>query len=572
MSPKSYLPPPRRFVPEKIDAGNWPDLEPHFKKLERDHFRSAAEFESWLLDLCELESILSAAYARRYIDMTCQIDDEGKKKRYLDFTQEIDPKAKIAFDRLDRVYLQSPFRRSLPERRYEVLDRVKASDAALFCEANVPLEAKEVAAASRYTQLVGSLTVNLDGVEKPIAQAALELEVQDRGRRELVWRKISERRFAERDAIEKIFGELLGLRQQQAANAKFSNYRDYRFRKLRRFDYGVKQCEEFHRAALKTAAPVMAKFDAARRRRLGIESLRPWDFDVDPHRAAPLRPFRSELELCGLARSLFGAVDPAFEEEFRVLEDRRLLDLFSRPHKAPGGYQYFLEDIRMPFIFANAAGNHDDVQTLLHEGGHAFHSLANREDPIHLYRDPPLEFCEVASMGMEFLALEHLEKVYSRKEARRAKRSFLERQLRLLAWISIVDSFQHWIYTQPADSVEARRAEWCRLRELYTPSLDWSGLRRFQEIEWHRQGHVFRVPFYYIEYGVAMLGALQLWSRARKDPRQAVDSYRAGIALGGSRPLPELFQAAGLRFEFGESVMGPLVEEAYEEWKRLSGG
>ena len=569
MATRSFPPPARRFVPETVDAGNWADLEPLFSALEERSIDSLEEFHEWIYDLSELESILRAEEARRYIDMTCHTDDESRRLRFLEYSREIESRSKAAFDRLDRVYLESDFRSQLPEERFEVYDRTKKSDAEIFREANIPLEVQEIEKATEYVKLMGSLTVELNGEEVPFAKAYLELEQPDRSRREAIWRRIYERRYKERDRIEELFSDLFDIRQQIAKNADFASYRDFRFRHFRRFDYTVANCEQFHDAVRSVLVPEICRINEIRRRKLDLDTLRLWDMEVNPYSAEPYRPFTTEKELCDLARTLFGAVSPDFQEEFEALEELELLDLFSRPNKAPGGYQYFLEDVRLPFIFANAAGTHDDVQTLLHEGGHAFHSLANRDEPIVLYRDPPLEFCEVASMGMEFLALQHLEKVYAPDVAARVRCQHIEKSLRLLAWVATEDSFQHSVFTSQENSPKDRRATWVQLRTEFFPDFDWSGLEHFQEVEWHRQGHIFRQPFYYIEYGIALLGALQLWIHARKGEASTVDRFREALALGGSRPLPELFAAAGLRFEFGEEIFRSIVEETVGEWERL---
>jgi oligoendopeptidase F len=566
---RTFPPPARRFVPETVNPGKWSDLEPLFVALEERSLASVDDFRDWIHDMSELESILRAEEARRYIDMTCHTDDEERRSRFLEFCRDIESKSKAAFDRLDRIYLASEFRSELPTERFEVFDRTRKSDVEIFREANIPLEVRETEKATEYVQLMGSLMVELNGEQVPFAKAYLELEQPDRSRRESIWRKLFGRRYEERETIEAQFSSLFDIRQEIATNSGFDSYRDYRFRHFRRFDYGVEHCEQFHAGVRSVVVPEIRRLNEIRREKLGLDTLRLWDMEVSPYSSEPYRPFKTEKELCDLARTLFGAVATDFKEEFSALEGLDLLDLFSRPNKAPGGYQYFLDDVRLPFIFANAAGTHDDVQTLLHEGGHAFHSLANRDEPISLYRDPPLEFCEVASMGMEFLALEHLEEVYDEDVAARVRCQHLEKSLRLLAWVATVDSFQHCVFTQKKNSAADRRATWVRLRTEYFPDLDWSGIEHFREVEWHRQGHIFRQPFYYIEYGIALLGALQLWVHARKDADSAVARFREALALGGSRPLPELFAAAGLRFEFGEELLRPIVEETVAEWEKL---
>jgi oligoendopeptidase F len=310
--------------------------------------------------------------------------------------------------------------------------------------------------------------------------------------------------------------------------------------------------------------PAIARLDAVRRERLGLDRLRPWDLDVDVEDFPPIRPFTTENELMDLDRRLFAAVDERFAAEFTALRRRKMLDLMSRKGKAPGGYQYSIEDVRLPFIFANAVGRHDDVQTLLHEGGHAFHSLLSRDEPLLAYRQAPLEFAEVASMGMELMGLEHLEEIYPREMARVARRGHLETVLRLFPWIASIDSFQHWLYTHEGHSRAERKDAWLAIRHRFSKSVDHTGLQDQIGHAWQAQGHLFGSPFYYIEYGIAQIGALQVWRNARKDQRAAVERYRTALALGGSRPLPELFAAAGLEFDMGSRLLGRLVDDVMD--------
>ena len=566
--PERFPPPPWNFIPEDLDAGSWEQLEPIFQELEQRPMSSAADLEAWIFDVSELQSKLWSEEARRYIGMTCHTDDEERRERYLQFNREIDPKVKVCMDRLDRIFLDSPHRHGLPE-SFGLFTRFKRSDAEIFRKENVELEAEEAELTTKYTQIVGALTIELDGEEVTFSRAGLELEEPDRDRREAVWRSMRERRDRDRDEIEKIYGELVTLRHRIATNAGFENYRDFRFKKLHRFDYGVEECLDFHDAVEKVVVPCVGKFDALRQEFLGLDSMKPWDQGVNPFSNEPFRPFDGEEELCRLTSGLFAAVEPSFADDFAELGKQDLLDLLSRPNKAPGGYQYFLEDVRMPFIFANAAGTHDDVQTLLHEGGHAFHSLACRAEPLLLYRDPPIEFCEVASIGMEFFGCEHFERVYPGIEARRARGTFLERMLRLLPWIATVDAFQQWVYTNAEASPEERRHAWVRIHSRFVPHTDWSGLEDYRLVDWHRQTHIFQQPFYYIEYGIAIIGALQLWRLSRHDPAAAVAQYRRGLKVGGRQTLAELFDATGLRLDFGAALLGELVGEVFEEWQQF---
>lgn len=569
MSEIVFEPPPRRFVDADVDGQDWAQLEPLFAALEERPLRTVEELEEWLVDISELDSVLDGTAARLYIQTSCHTDDEEAMESYMAFQRDVVPEAQKALDRLDRRYLSSPLRQELDPRRYEQFDRIKTCDAELFREENLSLQTRDIELSQRYSQIVGGMTIEIDGEQVPLPRASLELEKSDRDHREKIWRLTVERRQQDREEIEEIFEQMLELRQARARNADLDNFRDYRFRSFHRFDYGVAECEAYAEGIREAVVPVLAEIDARRAKRLGLDTLRPWDFEVNPFSSEPIRPFSTEQELIDLARTIFGEVDPRFAAEFTALEKGGMLDLFSRNNKAPGGYQYFIEDTRIPFIFANAAGKHEDLQILLHEGGHAFHSLASREEPLILNRSASLEFCEVASMGFEFFGLEHIDRIYTPAQAAQARVAHLEKVLRLLAWIATVDAFQHWIYTTSDTSREGRHAEWVRLRSLYGSTDSWEGLEEAQKTQWHRQGHIFKQPFYYIEYGIAMLGSLQLWCHYREDRAETVRKYREALALGGTRSLAELFEVAGLEFEFGVGLQAPLVERVREELDRL---
>ncbi len=569
MTELTFPPPVKRFLKEEIDPHDWSQLKTVFDQLEQREIQSVSELEDWLKDISELDSLLDGTIARLYIDTSCHTDDEEATEKYMEFQRSIIPEAKLALDRLDRKFLDSPYRKELNSERYALLEKIKVCDSELFREENLPLETEEKEHSQRYSQITGGMTIELDGEEITFPQASLELEKQDRDHRERVWRLIVERRLKDTDEIESLFDKMFELRVQRAKNAGLSDYRAFRFKDFHRFDYGVAECESFHQGVQKTVVPALKTINENRARRLGIDRLRPWDYEVNPYSDEPIRPFDSEPKLIDLARTIFNEVDPHFAHEFTALEKAKYLDLFSRPNKAPGGYQYFIEDVRLPFIFANAAGKHEDLQVLLHEGGHAFHSLACRDEPLILYRSASLEFCEVAAMGFEFLGLEHIDTIYTPEEAAQVKAAHFEKVLRLLTWIASVDSFQHWIYTTDDASAEARRDEWVRIRSTYGSPDEWEGLEEIQRTQWHRQGHIFKQPFYYIEYGIAMLGALQLWSHYRQDRKKTVEQYRYALSLGGTQPLSKLFEAAGLKFDFSEKLQAPLVQLVLEELDRL---
>lgn len=562
---------PRRFLPGTVDLGTWASLEPHFDRLEAAGRACATveDLERWLVDLGEVTSAIDEERARRYIAMTCHTEDGGAEKAYLHFVEEVEPPMKPRLFALARLYAGHPLRGRLDARRYAVLDRAKVLEVELFREENVPLETEEARVAQQYQKLTGGLTVMFDGAERTVAQMGRYQEVPDRSVRESAWRVVADRWVQEEDACDGLFDTLRGLRAKVAANAGFDDYRAYAFKARGRFDYGPDDCLRFHDAIEEVVMPVMRRLQARRRAQMGVPALRPWDTAVDPLGRPPLKPFSETSELEERSQRIFDRLDPALAGDFRRMRDLRLLDLANRKGKAPGGYQYTLSEARLPFIFMNAVGLQRDVETLLHEAGHAFHALASRDEPLAPYRDCPIEFCEVASMAMELLAADKLGEFYGEEEARRARRTHLEGVVGVFPWIATIDAFQHWAYTHPGHGRDERRAAWLSLMDRFGGDVDWSGLEAARRCRWHRQLHVFIHPFYYVEYGIAQLGALQVWVNAGRDAAQALARYRSALALGGSRPLPELFQAAGCRWDFSKDAVRPLLEAVEAELDRL---
>jgi len=546
---------PRRFVPEGTNLAEWREIEPLFDELERRSISTKEELEQWLLDQSELASALAEEGSIRFIRMTCQTDNPDYERDYLRFIEEIEPKLKPRFHRLKECYLKSPARSELPRERYEVLDRKVENAVAIFREENVPLETEDEKLGQRYQKLTGAMTVEFEGKEQTLQQMARYLEEPERTVRQRAWELVAERRLKDRGELDEIFDELISLRHKIARNAGFENYRDYAFRRRERFDYTPEDCLSFHEAVEEEIVPIMRALQGERQRKLGLPELRPWDLSVDPEGRPPLRPFSKAAELIEGCEEIFRRVDTELGEQFHILSELGLLDLESRKGKAPGGYQATLEGRRLPFIFMNAVGRDSDVRTLLHEGGHAFHTFATRDEPLQAYRHAPTEFSEVASMSMELLSAPHLEVFYSGEEAERSRREHLEGIVHILCWIAAIDAFQHWIYTHPGHTSEERQEEWLRLQRRFGGIENWEGYEEALSFSWHRQLHLFLYPFYYIEYGIAQLGALGLWLLSQQDYERAVGLYKQALRLGGSRPLPQLFQAAGLPFDFGSKAI-----------------
>jgi oligoendopeptidase F len=557
------------FVPRDLDATRWDRLEPLYRALLDRPLRCGGCLERLLLDRSELDAAAAEAHTNLYIRMTCHTDDEAARSAYLQFIEHVEPRLKeVGFD-LDRRIVGSPHATGLDRRRYEVLLRDLRADVEIFRPENIPLQTEEKKLDQQYEEICGAMTVTFRGQERTLPQMSRFLEETDRATREEAWRGIWSRRHQDRERIEDIFDRMLELRGAMARNAGFGNFRDYMFKRRHRFDYTPADCESFHRGAETVCVPLMRRLNAERAKALRADPLRPWDLAVDVQGRAPLRPFETPAQLVERSSRVFGRMDPALGAMFDALRGGDCLDLESRKGKAPGGYQAYRDRTRRCFIFMNAAGLHRDLETMLHEAGHAFHSTLARDEPLLHYRHAPIEFAEVASMTMELLGHPFLGEFYDEAGARRARRRHLEDLSVLLPWIATIDAFQHWIYTHPGHSRAERTACWEELDRRFGHAVSWAGLEHYRAASWQRQGHLFGVPFYYIEYGIAQLGALQLWLQSRRDPAGALANYKRALALGGSRPLPELFKAAGLRFEFGPPIMRTLMEAVQAELETL---
>jgi oligoendopeptidase F len=547
-----------------LDAGSFEALEPLFDELAGRPLQTAAQLERWLRDESELQSRIDAEQARRYVRMTRDTANPAAKDAYLAMEQATMPRAKRRADALDKKFLSSAALDELDRREFEVLIRRRRTQSSLFREENTELQREEAELQTRQQTLMGEITVAFDGRSHTLQQLGPYYEDQDRSVRERAFRAALAARRKRWPALEDIYDRLVALRTTVARNAGFTTYTPFRFQELGRYDYTEATCREFHDAIAEHVVPAVRELDRARAQKLGLSRLRPWDLEVDTDGLPPLRPFATEQELVTLCRRILSAIDPGFASDLDELVRKDLLDLMSRKGKAPGGYQYQLEDERVPFIFANSVGVHQDVQTLLHECGHAFHSLLCRHHDLLSFRDYPIEMAETASMSMELLGLEQLGTVYDAPDARRASRRHLENVLRTLTWIASIDAFQHQVYGSPRYSRDERRTAWLDIRRRFGGDVDWSGLEDALAMQWIAQTHLFNHALYYIEYGIAQVGALQVWRNYRRDPTRAIAAYRRALALGGKRPLPELFEAAGVQFDLSPEMLRGLVADVMQ--------
>jgi len=549
------------FVPAEIDATVWDNVQPYYQKLQSREFKCSGCIEQFLLDRSELDAAVTEAGSNLYIAMTCNTEDEDAKNAFLSFVENVEPELKKVGFELNKKVVQSPYAQDLDSERYGVLIRDWKADIELFREENVPLQTEDIKLGQEYAELCGRMMVNFDGEEKTMPQMGVYQQEQDRSIREASWRAVAERRLQDRDTIDDIFDKMVVNRNQTAKNADFEDYRGYMFAVKHRFDYTPEDCIAFHNAIEQTCMPIVRKLAEERKEALGLETLRPWDLAVDPHGLAPLKPFDTADDLIEKTSKLFHRMNGELGGMFDSMRDGGYsLDLASRKGKAPGGYQASRDRQRKPFIFMNAASLPRDLDTMVHEAGHAFHYMYCRHDDLVWYRGAPLEFAEVASMSMESLSYPYLDEFYTEEECRRAIRKHLEGIVSVLPWVATIDEFQHWIYLHPNHTREERTTHWLELEDRFGGGVDWSGLDAEHEAVWHRQLHPFEVPFYYVEYGIAQLGALQMWLQYRNNPQVALVAYKEGLSLGASKPLPELFETSGLKFDFSVEMVGELMK------------
>ena len=556
----------REFVPEDAKLTDPKIVTELYQKLIERDINSTADLEKFLLDRSELDAAVSQTEEVIYIRMTCQTDDKRQADAYKNFTKEIFPVVNSMSDQLDRKFLEAEEKYPLEKERYEVYRRAVRADIELFREDNVKLQTEEMLLSQEYQTICGAMMVDFKGEEKTLPEMTKLLEEPDRSLRESAWRGISSRRLEDSEKLDCIFDKMLSVRIEIAKNAGYSNYRDYKFKQWHRFDYTPGDCKNYHDAVEKTVVPILGQLMDHRAKQMKLSSLRPWDMQVDAKGRDPLKPFNNIEEYINGLSKIFGSVDSELQGQFDEMNKLGLLDLASRKGKAPGGYQCTLQEIRKPFIFTNAVGSNNDVCTLAHEGGHAFHAIASAGDPLRSYRHAPTEFCEVASMSMELFSMSYLTVFYNEDDATRSVCNQLERTVKLLVSVAMIDSFQHWIYENPDHTCQERAEQWLKAYDRFGGKFeDWSGLKKEKKFSWHRILHIFQIPFYYIEYGIAQLGALGLWLQFREDKSKAICSYKKALSLGGSRPLPELFEAAGLKFDFTGRTIEPLMEEVAKE-------
>ena len=558
---------PRHFVPKEFMVTDWQNLEPYFKDLLERNIDSKERLEKWLHDLSELEAVVSEDACWRQIKMTCDTEDKTLEAAFNFYCIELQPNIQPYADALNKKLVNHPLTKELDTKQYFTYLRSVRKSIELFREENIPLQSELAVMQQQFGVISAKMTVKINGEEYTLQQAAKFFHHSDRNLREEAYRKIQERRLQDTEPLNNLYSNLLEKRNKEAQNAGFENYRDYRFKELGRFDYTKQDCFDFHEAVKQHVMPLVNMIYQKKKEKLGLDTLRPWDLEAEPAGTTALQPFTTGKELIDLSIECFSKLRPFFGDCLTKMNSIKHLDLESRMGKAPGGYNCPLAESGAPFIFMNAAGQMQDLITMVHEGGHAIHSFLAHPLPLTGFKEYPMEIAEVASMSMELFSMEHWEVFFSDAEQlKRAREYQLERVITIFPWIAIVDKFQHWIYEHPIHSNEERTTEWNKiLTEFSDTVVDYSGLENFRSNLWQKQLHLFEVPFYYIEYGIAQLGAIGMWKQFKLNKEEALNNYCNALSLGGTKTLPQLFETAGLKFDFSPNTIKELMDFVKQE-------
>ncbi|MBL7883376.1 MAG: M3 family oligoendopeptidase [Bacteroidia bacterium] len=563
--------PIRAFLPQELTIDSWAKVESYFIDLKNRSINNVQELEKWLKDRSELEAVLSEDLAWRYIKMTCDTANEELTNSYNFFVEKIEPYVAPFGNELNKKFIASEYIVQLDQSKYAIYIRGIKKALELYRDENIPLQTKIATESQKFGAITAAMTIDWEGKELTLQMASSLLKDVNRKIREEVYCKIQERRSVDVDKLNELFSNLIQLRHQVALNSGFKNYRDYKFEELGRFDYTVNDCYNFHQSISKEILPLAEVADKKRKEVLNLDVLKPWDGDVDLEGKPPLKPVENGKELTDKSIECFYKIRKSYGEYLEIMKAMGHLDLDSRKGKAPGGYNYPLYEIGVPFIFMNSVGLHRDIVTMVHEGGHAIHSFVTRDMEITDFKSTPSEVAELASMSMELISMEHWDVFFKNEDdLKRAKKEQLDKSLRTLLWIAAVDKFQHWVYENPTHSVAERMAEWKNVISQFSSTIyDYTGLEAVRERGWQSQLHIFEVPFYYIEYGMAQLGAIAVWRNYKNNPEDALNKYEAALRLGYTKSIPEIYKTAGVKFDFSQSYVKELADFVKSELEKI---
>jgi len=561
----------RGFVSSNLTISAWSDVESYFNDLLNREINSVNALELWMKNRSELDAVLEEELAWRYIKMNCNTEDAGLADSFNLFVSEIEPKAHTLSNELDKKFTNNPFFENLDKQKYFILVRNTKNSLELFREANVELHAQLQQESQEYGVICSKQMIEHEGKELTLQQAAVYLKELDRDVRQSVYMKLSERRLQDAEVLNLLLDKLIAKRHTIAQNAGYTSYVEYRFKELGRFDYTQDDCNDFHASVQKFVLPLVKQLQEHRKLKLGIDDLRPWDTEVDTDNQAPLKPFIDSEDLLQKAITCFDEIDSQFGEYLRIMKQNGHFDLESRKGKAPGGFNYPLYESNAPFIYMNAAGTLRDVETMVHEGGHAVHSFLSADLELVDFKGLPSEVAELASMSMELISMEHWHHYFTNEvDLKRAKRSQLEGIIAILPWIMIVDAFQNHLYSHIGETFEERTIAWNKILNDFSDSIvNWTGLEQFRNISWQKQLHIFEVPFYYIEYGISQLGAISIWKNYKQNPQETIAKYKLALSLGYTVSIKEIYQTAGIRFDFSADYISELLAFVSAELKSL---
>ncbi len=562
----------RVFVAENLVIDSWEKIKPSFEDLVNRSIDTKENYKNWLVDKSELEAVLEEDAAWRYIKMTIDTRKEELSEAYTFFVTKIQPELAPFEDKLNKKMIDSAFFSEFnKDQDYQIYFRSVKTALELYREENIAIEAE----INEKSQLFGSIsaaqTIEHKGETLTMQKASSLLKETDENLRKEIFEKMSTRRSEDIDQLDKLYTDLIERRHQVAVNAGFANYRDYKFQELGRFDYTKEDCLNFHSAIKKQIVPIVKILQQEKLTKLGKDKFKPWDSEVDPDGKQPLKPFNTGKELLSGTINMFREIDAYFSDCLTTMDEMSYLDLDSKEGKAPGGYNYPLYEIGVPFIFMNAVGAQRDLVTMVHEGGHAVHSFLSRDLELTGFKSLPSEVAELASMSMELLTMNLWNEFYANEDDfKRAKKEQLESILKIMPWIAQIDEFQHWVYENPQHSVAERHAKWMLISKEYGTGLtDWTGYEEVQATAWQRQMHLFEVPFYYIEYAIAQLGALGVWKNSMTDFPKAIEDYKNALRLGYTKPIPEIYATAGIKFDFTEEYLKELADFVKNELQKL---
>ncbi|MCX6350329.1 MAG: M3 family oligoendopeptidase [Bacteroidetes bacterium] len=560
----------RNFLPDDFNYQNWEQLKPFFEDLINRQLPTKEALIHWLKDWSEMEAYLSEDLAWRYIRYTCDTEDEEIRNKYLFFINEIKPQIAPYNNQLDKRFIDCEFTSQLDDSAYKIYQRSIKTSIELYREENIPLESKAEEIAQQYADKVSQMTIIYQGEEYTLSQAAKFMKDADRQVRKDVYELVNNRRLHDKDALDEVYDELIKIRHQIALNAGFENFRDYKFKALGRFDYSLQDVFNFHESIHEEILPIVNSIQEEKRKELNLDSLKPYDVDAEPEGKVALKPFKNSQELVEKTILLFSKLHPILGEYLTVMHDKGYLDLDARKGKAPGGYNYPLDEIGIPFIFMNSSGKFRDLVTMLHEGGHAIHSFVTRDLELCSFKHTPSEVAELASMSMELISMEHWDIFFENSEdLKRAKKEQLEGLIDILPWIATVDKFQNWVYTHPTHTREERTNEWLKIYDEFQQEIDFTGYENYKKSIWQKQLHIFEVPFYYIEYGIAQLGAIAVWKNFKQNPEKGLEGYLNALRLGYTQSVPDIYKAAGIEFNFSRSYIKELAAFIKEELNKL---